>query len=306
VLDIPDETPAIWGEGSDIAWAQREALMIAGGNGVGKTTLAAQLTRGRIGLDRALLGLPVAPGRRRVLYLAMDRPAQTSRALRRCFTADERHVLDECLLVWKGPPPLDLAKHPTVLAEMCEAADADTVIIDSLKDAAIGLSDDEVGAGWNRARQGALVAGVEVVELHHNVKRALEGIADVYGSAWLTAGCGSVIGLIGDPGDPIVGLRHLKQPVEEVGPFRILHDHTHGVSTVWHGVDLLTLVKIGGELTARAAAVALFETERPSPAQVEKARRRLDALASRGELTRCDGRVPTEWILPDLLAEASR
>jgi len=183
------------------------------------------------------------------------------------------------------------------------------VIVDSLKDAALGLSDDEVGAGWNRARQGALVAGVEVLELHHNIKRATEGIADVYGSAWLTAGAGSVLTLAGDPGDPIVGLRHLKQPVEEIGPFRVMHDHTAGVSTVWHGVDLVALVKSAGQLTTRAAAVALFETDRPSPAQVEKARRRLEALVARGDLSRQLTASATGYVIADLittLEEASR
>jgi hypothetical protein len=162
--------------------------MIVGGNGVGKT-VGGQLVRGRLGLAGARFGQPLAAGSHRVLYLAMDRAAQTARPLHRTFTEDGRRVLDDRLVVWKGSPPLDLAKHPSVLAEMCADAGADTVVIDSLKDAAIGLSDNEVGAGWNRAGQGALVAGVEVLELHHNIKRATEGIADVYGSAWLTAGC---------------------------------------------------------------------------------------------------------------------
>ena len=42
-------------------------------------------------------------------------------------------------------------------------AKADTVIIDSLKDAYIGLTDDEASAAYNRARQTALQAGVQVV-----------------------------------------------------------------------------------------------------------------------------------------------
>lgn len=43
---------------------------------------------------------------------------------------------------------------------MCAEADADTVFVDSLKDAAIGLSEDQPGAGYNRARQGLLQPGL--------------------------------------------------------------------------------------------------------------------------------------------------
>ena len=82
---------------------------------------------------------------------------------------------------------------------MARSAGAGTVVVDSLKDAAIGLTDDVVGAGWNRARQAAIVAGVQLVELHHSRKLAQGATAgqpsidDVYGSTWLTSGTGSVI-----------------------------------------------------------------------------------------------------------------
>ena len=50
---------------------------------------------------------------------------------------------------------------------MAEHYDAGTVFVDSLKDAALGLSNDEVGAAWNRARQHLLNAGHQLCELHH-------------------------------------------------------------------------------------------------------------------------------------------
>ena len=50
----------------------------------------------------------------------------------------------------------DMAKYPDLLVRMAEGAYANTVVVDSLKDAAIGLNEDETGAGWNRARQKAL------------------------------------------------------------------------------------------------------------------------------------------------------
>jgi len=85
-----------------------------------------------------------------------------------------RAELDDRLAVWPGPPPHDLAKYSALLSKMCRDADADTVIVDSLKDAAVGLSDDEVGARYNRARQTAIAAGLEVIEVHHN-RKALSG-----------------------------------------------------------------------------------------------------------------------------------
>ena len=41
-------------------------------------------------------------------------------------------------------------------------------------------------------------------------------------------------------------------------------------------------------LTARGAAVALFDCERPTRGQVEKARRRLERLEQDGEIVCCD------------------
>ncbi|GAA0638651.1 hypothetical protein GCM10009547_48590 [Sporichthya brevicatena] len=290
ILDTPNHIPAIWGEGTTIAWAEGEALMLNGPAGVGKTTLAAQLIRARLGLDTTVLGLPVTPGRR-VLYLAMDRPRQIARAHRRIYNDTDRDVLQDRLVVWEGPPPYDLAKRPETLTEMAEAAGADTIVVDSLKDAAIGLTDDEVGASYNRARQAALVAGVQVLELHHQRKASAgnakpNSLDDVYGSTWLTAGAGSVILLWGTPGDAIVELSHLKQPAEPIGPMRVIHDHHTGRSDIYHSTDLLALaIANQGRLTARLTAIAMFETDKPDRNQVEKARRKLEALVRAGHLT---------------------
>ena len=86
----------------------------------------------------------------------------------------------------------------------------------------------------------------------------------------------------------------------------MLHDHIAGVSTVWHGVDLLTVVDSAGQVTARGAAALLFETEKPSAAQVEKARRRLDALVRSGELVPVAAGQTIEYVRPDLFTETSR
>jgi len=175
------------------------------------------------------------------------------------------------------------------------------VVIDSLKDAAIGLSEDEVGAGYNRARQLLLARGVEVVELHHTRKpgagtSTTPSLSDVYGSTWITSGAGSVLMLSGEPGDPIVDMRHLKQPAGEVGPYRLLHDQDTGAMTVEHSTDLYAIaVAAGGDgITAKRAAVAMFEKDTPSRAQTEKARRKLDRLVKAGSLAREDGQEGPE------------
>jgi hypothetical protein len=247
--------------------------------------------RARLGLEDFVLGYRVEATASRLLYLAMDRPAQIARSLRRHFHEDERPALAERLVVWKGPPPGDLARHPETLLGLAQHAGADTVVIDSLKDAALGLTDDEVGAAYNRARQLALREGVQLVELHHVVKRGASGtqpttLADVYGSTWLAAGAGSVVLLWGAAGDPVVEWRHLKQPAGEVGPMQLVHDHDAGRSDVWKGTDLVKIAVASGThgLTVRAAAVALFQTDKPTAAEHMKAARRLDALVRDGKL----------------------
>ena len=294
VLDIPDTIPALWGSGDQVLWAEGESLMIAGPMGLGKTTLAGQLIRAQLGIgDGELLGLPVTQ-RERILYLAMDRPAQIARAMGRQFGDEHRSILAERLIIWKGPPPGDIAKNPALLHYLAQKAGADTVYVDSLKDAAIGLSEDEVGAGYNRARQQLLANGCQLAELHHTVKHGVGGgaptnVADVYGSAWLTNGTGSIILLSGEPGDPIVGFKHPRQPAEEVGPFQLLHDQAAGTITINHQTSLVDMVAHCGPegLTAKGAAIALFDTDRPSKGQVEKARRRLERLEEDGLIVCC-------------------
>lgn len=292
ILDAPDHVPARWGAGDCVLWAEGEALCVVGPPGVGKTTLSGQIVGGLLGLLDTVLGMPVRPARR-VLYLAMDRPRQIARALRRTLGHAGRERLDDRLIVWEGPPPSDIARHPEALLDLARKANADAVIVDSLKDAALGLIEDEVGAGYNRARQHCLANGIEVLELHHLVKRGPNGakpttLADVYGSTWITAGAGSVVLLWGAAGDPIVELVHLKQPAEPFGPCKIIHDHTAGTSAVWEGTDLEAVARAAGGkgITAKDAATVLFSTEKPSPAEVEKARRKLDKIPS---LTRIDG-----------------
>ncbi|SHX68353.1 Gp153 [Mycobacteroides abscessus subsp. abscessus] len=286
IYTLPDTTPAVWGRGDEVLWAQGEALIVAGSQGVGKSTLAGNLVLNMI-TGGELLGYPVQQAER-ILYLAMDRPQQIARALARQLKQLDRETISKRLAVWQGPPPEDLAAHPDRLLAMAQKARASVVIVDSLKDAALGLSSDEVGAGWNRARQTALAAGVQVLELHHDRKvndTSAPMIEKIYGSVWITSGSGSVIHLGGEPGDPVVRMYHLKQPASEVGPFDIAHDNVSGTMTIHEAVDLAAMCSQQGGTTAKAAACALYDMERPTPGQVEKARRRLRQLVSAGTVT---------------------
>lgn len=162
ILDQPAEVPAVWGGASGtVAWANGEGLMIVGPDGVGKTTLGQQIVLGRLGLGTRVLGMRVENDGRRVLYLAMDRPKQAARSFRRMVADDDRGTLDERLVVWKGPLPFDVLRDSAALADMATRNEVGTVVVDSLKDVAPKLSDDEVGGRVNNALQEVIAREIE-------------------------------------------------------------------------------------------------------------------------------------------------
>lgn len=309
ILDEPETPPAVWGDGESILWAEGESLIIAGPDGVGKTTLAGNLIRARLGIgDGLVLGMAVTPGKKTVLLLSMDRPRQARRSLRRQFTGADRDILDEKLRIWQGPPPMDLARNPSALAELASQADADTIVIDSLKDAALKLADDETGSGWNRARQYAIEAGAELVELHHPRKAQGDNkkpskLEDLYGSRWITAGAGSVISLWGEAGDLVVEFTHLKSPASQAGPWKMAIDPATGmVHLDGPAIDLVQQIKARGSngMTAEVAATLLTGGDKPTRSQVEKARYKLNKKVTDGVLHRIDGvrgGSPAIWFL---------
>lgn len=281
---------AIWGRKDQVLWSRGEPFMLYGPQGVAKTTTAQRLTLGLAGIEPIILGLPVASVERPIFYAACDRPVQAARSWRRMLLLlrdDQREILRERVRFWKGPLPFDIAAEPDRLVEFVDRRDCGVFIGDSLKDLAVDLTKDEVGSRVNRAWQLLIAEGIELLDLHHP-RKALAGqtdrprsLDDVYGSAWLTAGHGSVVALWGRPGDPIVDLSHLKQPEEEVGPFRILIDHELGMIERHDGGDLLAMLRHApGGLTARDAAVLLFNASKPTDSDVEKARRRLEKLVT--------------------------
>lgn len=284
-LDEPDVIPALWGDGDRVLWAEGEALMIAGAQGLGKTTLAQQLILARMGVtDGTFLGLTVKPSSGRSLYLAMDRPRQAARSIRRMITEGNRALMNEKLLMWKGPTGVDIRTDSSALADWVEeqAEDIDLVVFDSVKDLLPGLSDDAVGAAVNSAWQELIARGIEVLVLHHerkaqNGQQRTASLDNIYGSTWLTSGLGSVIQLSGTQGDPEVMMHHLKQPAEEVGPLQLVHDHKRGGTTVRHVATVESVLRGAGmrELTVKQIAVEADVVE-------ATARRRVNALVAAG------------------------
>jgi len=299
VFDGADRVATIWGSGEVVPWAEGESLMLYGPIGVGKSTLAGLLLRGRLGLVDEVLGMGVVPGAGRVLYLAMDRPRQLARALRRQFAPSERETLDARLVVWRGPLPQRLVSTPTLLRDMAREAGADTIVVDSVKDAATKLADDEGGQSYNTARQHALADGIELIELHHPRKAGSEGrkrlvLDDLYGSTWIGAGAGGVVVLDGSPESDAVevysvkspeGLLSLRAVIDRRAGTLTLDDHADDEPLASRVMDALTAQR-GVAITAPDLARSLFHGD--DRAQAQRVRRELDALVSVGAAERVD------------------
>ena len=297
VLDGGHDLQCRWGRNGEVIWARGESLMIVAPPGVGKTTIAIQVTAALVGIGDAVLGLPVEPAGR-VLYLAMDRPRQIARAMRRRFGEQHRGVLDERLIVHRGPLPLDLGRAPAQLVDLARQHDADVIVVDSLKDACAKLTDDEHGSMVNRAIQMCNAADIDVLVLHHQ-RKGQQGnkptkLEDVYGSTWITAGAGSVILLWGEAGSEIVELSHLKQPADPVGPWTIEHDHHAGTSVIVRKFDPLAYVRNHPGCTVTEAAQAEHGSAvKAGSKEWKRTERQLRRLSTDG-LVRTDGRERTE------------
>lgn len=296
VTDTGAEKAPLWGTREQTVWASGESLMIVGPPGVGKTTLAHQVILARIGLQQSVLNMPVAPSKR-VLYLAMDRPQQIARAMARRVEPAHEPALRDRLAVWQGPLPATLDKEPDLLADLAAAHQADTIVIDSLKDAVSTLVDDALAVAFHNARMRALRNGVEVMELHHQRKAAADAprgqrptLDRVYGSTWITSGAGSVLFIAGEAGDPAVTLHHLKTVTGEIGPLQVIHDHTHGTTTIEPTLDPVALLRAHpGGLTTRDLAALLSGETTPGRSDIEKARRHLERLVKTGLAKKTEG-----------------
>jgi hypothetical protein len=278
---------ALWGFEDQVLWITGEPLMIYGPTGTGKTTVIQQLVLATIGVrHEEFVGLPVV-GQAHWLYLALDRPAQIKRSLRRMVEPADIPLLDERLTIHDGPLDFDVGQEPERLLALAKEAGATAVAVDSLKDAAAGLEKPEVGQLVNRAFQLLVSSGIEVVVNHHPRKAQVgnskpKAIDDVFGSRFIVDGCGSVVLLWGSPGDSVVELSHLKQPRDSVGPWTLVHDHDAGVTTVEDRIDAFIVIRSSRGITAEGLAGSLFKVDSPTRSQTEAARRKAKKLVKKG------------------------
>ena len=202
-----------------------------------------------------------------MLLVQADRPKQGARSLWRMVqglgrTAHQR--LKDGLLVWSGPPPFNLARQPEDLAMWAQDVGASVVVLDSLGVIVPRLADDETGAGVAQAFSFAVAQGIEIFANHHGRKaqadnRKPDTIADVYGSRWITSASGSVLSLWGLPGDPVLELKHLKQPAAEIGPLTVELDHARGTLAVVANTDLLDRLRSAPNGLSAQEAAAFME-----------------------------------------------
>jgi replicative DNA helicase len=288
VLDALGDVPAVWGRDDEVLWSAGEPLLIVGPDGVGKTSLIGNVILGLLGLRSELLRLPITEADRGILYVQADRPKQGARALWRLvrdLDPSAHARLKEGLLVWRGPPPYNLSREPERLAQWAEAVGASVVVLDSLGFVAADLSKDETGSGIAASFAHCVANGVDVLATAHPRKSQIDNkkpkeLADVYGSRWITSACGSVLSLWGNPGDPVLELRHLKQPAGEVGPLMVELDRMRGAFAVVDGSDLLGALRAAPNgLTAKDAGRLMDGAS--DKAREVKARRRLDGYVLR-------------------------
>ena len=124
-----------------------QSLAIVGKDSTGKTTLAHQIAKGRMGLPGCddLLGFPLRPlpGGQRVLILACDRPQQIRAAFARGIDTEDEQLVGilRDRLVWVDLPGEVVLPSPEGtkwLLDICRSRDVGLVVVDSAKDAVDG------------------------------------------------------------------------------------------------------------------------------------------------------------------------
>ena len=238
----------IWGAGDDLLWTEGGGLMIASDQGLGKSLTAQQLVAGRLGVGPShLLDLPIQPlpQSKTIVYLALDRPRQIRRSMRRLFrTERERAVARERLRVWTKPIPVDVLGDTYAMANWIQETFGENVadlVVDSVKDLTPGgLSKDEVGQALDMAWKECRARGMSTLLLHHERKAGTDTsranrqplLDHIYGSTWLTSGMDSVLHIQGKQGENVVTYTHLKAILNLLDPITAMHDQENGRTAV--------------------------------------------------------------------------
>lgn len=273
--------------------------MIYGPTGIGKTTLAGRLLLSLIGVDSSeLLGYPVEAinGGKTVLYIAADRPRQAMRSLRRMAPPEAASILAERLRIEHMRQIWASEKDPEMLLRAATQVDASIIFIDSSKDLTSGpLKDEGPAKALMDAVQICIANEIDVGMLHHPRKAVQEAggskreldLDSVYGSAWLTAGSGSVLLVDGRPGSGIFRLEQLKAPATFVDQMEIAVDYETGSFTKRTVRDLdVWISNYGMPITIRMATafkLAIPEEDVDTDsAEYKKVKRHIEALERDG------------------------
>ncbi len=135
--------PQVWGDGeSEHLGSKANRRSSPDLDGVGKTTLGlpGSSIRARLGIgDGLVLGMAVTLWQAQRPD-AVNGPGHAKPAACPSPPVHPRrpgHPRRAACGIWQGPPPADLARNVMMLAELAALADADTIVIDSLKDAAL-------------------------------------------------------------------------------------------------------------------------------------------------------------------------
>ena len=217
---VPDHVPALWGDSNEVLWAQGEPLMLVGPRASARRRSCSSSPSPA---SASAPSYSASRSRRtgRVLYVAADRPTQAASSLRRMVDADDHeHSFATGSSSGKGRSRSTLADAQRGLVELAdELGDVATSSIDSLKDVAARPREGRDREPRQHRLPGARrVRTASSLVIHHQRKEQKGGAKPQAARRRLRITLahrrhGLRLLLWGEPGDLVVELRHLKQPV---------------------------------------------------------------------------------------------
>lgn len=268
----------VWGtEGVPFA-NTGEPLVISSADGLGKTTIAQDYVRARLGLHDDMWGAPVVPlpEDENVLYLAFDRYSQIRAAFRRGPVVKHRVAFAKQPMY-----PLRSAKAGRWLLEKVREVSAGLVVVDSLKDQVNPNDPTELGRFWDNLKPLGL-AGIEVVVLSHTNKTKVDPENPkeaVSGHRLATSSAGSVFVIDGSTGKPPHTVYHAKALRGDTIPSALLSfNHETGRTSLEYGEGVIVDL-------SKAPAWAWTKEAGVKPQQVNRILGAFAALGNKEALT---------------------